>query len=119
ETAITISWEAPEQNIDGSTPVNVLGYNVYRINAAQNEVGQTPINQGLVTSTRYQDTNFRFGDRYSYIVRSVSLGTLARQVESLNSAGVDAAPVDVYPPAAPIGLSVGPSPGRLSLFFAP
>ena len=119
ETAVTISWDAPEQNIDGSTPVNLLGYNVYRVNAAQNEAGKTPINQGLVTSTQYQDTTFRFGERYSYIVRSVSLGTLARQVESLNSAGVEAAPVDVYAPAAPIGLSVAGSPGRLSLFFAP
>jgi fibronectin type 3 domain-containing protein len=118
ESAITIQWDAPKQNIDGSTPVNLLGYNVYRVNAAQNEVGQTPINQGLITATQYQDHNFKFGEKYTYLVRSVSLGTLARQVESLNSPTVEAAPIDTFAPAAPTGLSIGPAPGRLSLFFA-
>jgi predicted phage tail protein len=118
ESAITILWDAPVQNIDGSTPVNLLGYNVYRVNAAQNEVGQKPINQGLVTGTQYADTNFKFDEKYTYIVRAVSLGTLARQVESLNSPSIEAQPKDTYPPAAPTGLSIGPAPGRLSLFFA-
>lgn len=118
ETAITLHWNAPAKNIDGSTPVNLLGYNVYRVNAAQNEIGQTPINQGLVTATQYADTNFKFGETYTYIVRAVSLGTLARQVESVNSPGIEAQPKDAYPPAAPTGLSIGPAPGRLSLFFA-
>jgi fibronectin type 3 domain-containing protein len=120
ESAITILWDAPKQNIDGSTPVNLLGYNVYRVNAAQNEVGQTPINQGLIpaTATQYQDHNFKFGEKYTYIVRAVSLGTLALQVESLNSTNVEAAPVDTFAPAPPTGLSIGPAPGRLSLFFA-
>jgi len=119
EPAIVLHWDAPKQNIDGSTPVNLLGYNVYRVNAAQNEVGQTPLNQSPITATEYQDQNFKFGEKYTYIVRSVSLGTLARQVESLNSPTVEAAPVDKFPPAAPTGFSIGPAPGRLSLFFAP
>ena len=119
EPAIVLHWEAPKQNIDGSTPVNLLGYNVYRVNAAQNEVGQTPLNQSPITAAEYQDQNFKFGEKYTYIVRSVSLGTLARQVESLNSPTVEAAPVDKFPPAAPTGFSIGPAPGRLSLFFAP
>ena len=118
ETAITIRWDAPKQNIDGSTPVNLLGYNVYRVTASQNEIGQTPINQGPITTDAYQDRNFRFGDKYTYVVRSVSLGTLARPVESLNSNSVEVAPVDVYPPSAPRGVSPGPAPGRISLFFA-
>ncbi|HVS20938.1 MAG TPA: hypothetical protein VHD88_03780, partial [Pyrinomonadaceae bacterium] len=40
ETAITIKWEAPKTNIDGSTPVNLLGYNVYRVVASQPTSGQ-------------------------------------------------------------------------------
>lgn len=119
EPAIVLHWDAPKQNIDGSTPVNLLGYNVYRVNAAQNEVGQTPLNQSPITAAEYQDQNFKFGEKYTYIVRSVSLGTLARQVESLNSPTVEAAPVDKFRPAAPTGFSIGPAPGRLSLFFAP
>ena len=30
QDAITLAWTAPTQNVDGSTPANVLGYNVYR-----------------------------------------------------------------------------------------
>jgi hypothetical protein len=118
ESAITIKWEPPKQNIDGSTPVNLLGYNVYRTIASQTEIGQTPINQGLITVPQYQDRNFKFGEKYTYVVRSVSLGTLARPVESLNSNSVEVAPVDIYPPSAPTGLSIAAAPGRLSLFFA-
>ena len=118
ETAITIKWDAPAKNIDGSTPVNILGYNVYRVIASQSEIGQTPINQSLVTATQYQDRNFKFGEKYTYVVRSVSLGTLARPVESLNSNAAEAAPVDIYAPSPPTGLSIGVAPGRLSLFFA-
>src|SRR6185503_19514524 len=38
ETVLAISWEPPKTNIDGSTPVNLLGYNVYRTTASQPEV---------------------------------------------------------------------------------
>jgi len=41
ETAITLTWAPPAKNIDGSTPVNLLGYNVYRTNAAQPETNQS------------------------------------------------------------------------------
>lgn len=118
ETAITLKWDPPKQNIDGSTPVNLLGYNVYRVAASQTEAGQIPINQALIATPQYQDRNFKFGEKYTYVVRSVSLGTLARPVESLNSNSVEAAPLDVYPPAAPTGLDIAAAPGGLSLFFA-
>jgi fibronectin type 3 domain-containing protein len=36
----------------------------------------------------------------------------------LNSNSVEVAPVDIYPPSAPSGVSIAPAPGRLSLFFA-
>ncbi len=117
ETAITINWEAPKTNIDGSTPVNLLGYNVYRATASQPEVSQKPINQALIATTKYQDRSFKFGQRYTYIVRTVSLGTEGKPVESLNSKSVEAAPVDIYPPSAPGQISPAASPGRISLFW--
>lgn len=117
ESEITIRWRAPAANIDGSTPVNLLGYNVYRISQSQAEVSQTPINSALVTGTQYVDKGFQFGDQYNYIVRSVSLGTGGAQVESLNSNVVAVGPRDAYPPSAPTSISVAAAPGRLSLFF--
>ena len=117
ETALTVTWEAPRTNIDGSTPVNLLGYNVYRTTASQPEPSQTPINQAPVTTTQYQDRNFKFGEKYTYVVRSVSLGTEGKPVESLNSNSLELSPVDTYAPSAPGQISPAPAPGRIALFW--
>jgi fibronectin type 3 domain-containing protein len=117
ENALTIFWEPPKTNIDGSTPVNLLGYNIYRVVASQPEVGNTPINSAPVTGNEYQDRNFKFGEKYTYVVRAVSLGPGANPVESLNSNSVELTPVDSYPPSAPGKPSVGPQPGKLSIFW--
>src|SRR5207302_7502046 len=85
ETAITITWEPPKANIDGSTPVNLLGYNVYRTAASQPQSGRSPLNKTALTATQYPDKNFKLGEIYSYVVRAVSLGTFARPLESLAS----------------------------------
>ena len=120
EDAITLTWTPPAANIDGSTPVNLLGYNVYRLDESQNELSQTPINSSLVSGTTYTDRNFRFGNEYRYLVRSVSLGTGGGQVESLNSNAVPAQPRDTFAPAPPERPSIAPDPsfGRLAIFFA-
>lgn len=119
ENTIALTWEPPKANIDGSTPVNILGYNVYRVTASPTD-GQTPINQALISGTQYEDKNFKLGEKYQYVVRAVSLGTEGGQVESLNSNSVELTPVDTYPPSAPGGLSIAPgAPGRLLLFWAP
>lgn len=117
EDAISITWEPPQANIDGSTPVNLLGYDVYRVAASQSDQGQTPINQALVSGTQYQDKNFKLGEKYEYVVRAVSLGTEGGQVESLNSNSVEITPGDLYPPSKPGQISIGPGPGRLSVFW--
>jgi fibronectin type 3 domain-containing protein len=116
-SAVTVIWNPPAANIDGSTPVNLLGYNVYRVEKSQTEIGQTPINSKLVTGTRFSDQTFRFGEEYNYVVRSVSLGTGGNQVESLNSNALPVAPVDKFPPSAPAKPSIAATTGRLALFF--
>jgi len=121
EDAITISWSPPTANIDGSTPVNLLGYNIYRTDEAQTAIGGQPINSNLISGTEYADKSFQFGKDYRYIVRAVSLGTGGAQVESLNSNAVSVSPKDVFPPAAPERPSIAapePSSARLAIFFA-
>ncbi|MGH9882010.1 MAG: fibronectin type III domain-containing protein [Pyrinomonadaceae bacterium] len=117
EEGVTISWQPPAANIDGSTPVNLLGYNVYRVDESQNEVGQAPINTALISGTQYQDKTAKFGENYRYVVRSVSLGTEGAQVESLNSNALPVSPRDIFPPSAPSSISVVAAPGRISIFF--
>jgi fibronectin type 3 domain-containing protein len=117
ENAVNISWQPPAANIDGSTPVNLLGYNIYRVEEAQDLNSQTPLNDAPIAATQYQDKEFKFGENYRYVVRSVSLGTEGGQVESLNSNAIAVSPQDVFPPSPPTSITVAAAPGRLSLFF--
>jgi hypothetical protein len=116
EDAITIAWQPPAANIDGSTPVNLLGYNVYRVTDQEGESSQ-PINEAPISGTQYQDRNFKFGETYRYVVRAVSLGTEGGQVESLNSNAISVSPIDTFAPSAPASITVAAAPGRLSIFF--
>ena len=116
EDAITIAWQSPTANIDGSTPVNLLGYNVYRTAEPESENIQ-PINDAPVSGTQYQDKSFKFGESYRYVVRAVSLGTEGGQVESLNSNAISVSPRDTFAPSAPASITVAAAPGRLSIFF--
>jgi predicted phage tail protein len=121
EDSITISWQPPAANIDNSTPVNLLGFNIYRTDESQTQPGNEPLNSALISGTEYADKNFQFGKDYRYIVRAVSLGTGGAQVESLNSNAISVSPRDVFPPAAPERPSVAapePSSARLAIFFA-
>jgi len=117
EGGITINWQPPAANIDGSTPVNLLGYHVYRVEEAQDQISDAPINSGLVSGTQFTDKNFKFGESYRYVVRAVSLGTGGNPVESLNSNSITVAPKDIFPPSAPSAITIAAAPGRLSLFF--
>jgi len=120
ENAIVLRWEAPEANVDDSRPANLLGYNVYRSAASQNQPAQTPLNSRPVEATSFADQAFVFGEEYVYVVRAVSLGTGGEPVESLNSNAVTVKPLDVFPPAQPGGLTAvaSPTPLRMSIFFA-
>ena len=117
EDAITITWQPPAANIDGSTPVNLLGYNIYRLTGEQDGEGSQPLNDTAISGTQYQDRNFKFGATYRYTVRAVSLGTEGAQVESLNSNSISISPIDTFAPSAPASITVAAAPGRLSIFF--
>ena len=117
ETANVITWEAPTSNMDGSTPVNLLGYNVYRISNSQPESELKPLNPEPITATRYEDKRFKFGDTYTYFVRAVSLGTEARPVESVDSNHIEMLQKDIYPPAAPDLATPNAAFGRIALFW--
>lgn len=117
ENAVKVRWQTPPANVDNSTPVNLLGYNVYRTDRSQNEPAQTPLNSSVLSSTEFNDQTFTFGEEYAYLVRAVSLGTGGAQVESLNSNALGIAPRDTFPPTAPTKISINGAPRRVSLFF--
>jgi hypothetical protein len=118
ESGITLKWEAPAANIDGSVPVNLLGYNVYRLGEKETAAGPTPLNAGqLVSNLQFVDKTFKFGQNYKYLVRTVSLGTEGAQVESLDSNTLAVSPRDSFPPSAPEHVTINSGPGRLAIFF--
>jgi hypothetical protein len=118
ENAITLSWSAPANNIDGSTPVNLLGYNVYRQIESKPDTEPKPLNAQPVTATQYADKTFKFDEHYTYFVRSVSLGTEGNPVESLNSNSLSLGQSDTYKPAMPDLLPPNAIPGRIALFWS-
>jgi hypothetical protein len=64
------------------------------------------------------DKTFKFGEKYTYFVRSISLGTEATPVESFDSNTIPVAPVDKYRPAPTVLSPPNAIPGRIALFWA-
>lgn len=118
QSSIIVRWQPPSANVDSSTPANIIGYNVYRSDRAQNEPAQAPLNAEVITANEFSDRTFAFGEEYVYIVRTVSLGgDDAPQIESLNSNAVPATPRDTFRPLPPTDITVAPGPNRIAIFF--
>ncbi|MGB7068931.1 MAG: fibronectin type III domain-containing protein [Pyrinomonadaceae bacterium] len=116
QTAIVLTWRPPLDNIDGSTPPNVLGFNVYR-SSSKSESAKL-LNDTPVTMNEFRDEFFDFGTEYSYFVRAVSSGTGGEPVESRESEIIGFLPKDIFPPSAPTAITVAAAPNSISLFFA-
>ena len=116
EASVNLQWIAPDFNIDGSKPLNLLGFNVYR-SAADDKLPKL-INETPVTKTIFNDKFFEFNVKYIYHIRSVSLGSDGNPVESLESNIVNVFAEDIFPPGAPTALTIAAAPNNLSVFFA-
>lgn len=116
QSAIKLNWEKPLTNIDRTQPANVVGYNIYRKTSAQ----KSPVllNTALIRETVTSDGSFKFGEDYEYFVRAVTVASNGVPIESLDSNIVKVNFRDVFPPAAPLGLTIAAAPNSLSLFFA-
>ena len=116
QDAVHLKWQPPATNVDGTTPVSVLGYNIYR-STSEKEPGKL-LNKTPVTATGFDDEFFDFGKEYFYFVRAVSVGTQAEPVESQESNIVKFQAVDTFAPGAPSAITVAAAPGSISIFFA-
>ncbi len=116
QDAIRLKWQPPTANIDGSTPVSILGYNVYR--STSDKVAGTPLNKTPITATGFDDEFFEFGKDYYYFVRAVSVGVQAEPVETSESNIVKFKPIDTFAPSAPSAITVAAAPGTIAIFFA-
>ena len=117
QDAVDLKWTPPDKNADGTTPVNLVGYNVYRSEAR--DKAAKLINQRPLSTSGYADTTFEFEKEYFYFVRAVSAGTGDQPTESTESNIVEVKPVDKFPPSAPASLTIAASPDSISIFFPP
>lgn len=116
EPSLLINWQAPQENVDGSKPVNILGYNVYRAVGDGNSF--TVLNKTPITETSFADGFFDFGQKYKYLIRTISLGANGEPVESLDSKIAETTPIDSFAPSAPEAITVAAAPNNISIFFA-
>lgn len=117
QDAVELSWAAPSSNADGTTPVNLAGYNIYR-SMSKTQAAKL-LNKTLVTETRFADRTFEFEKDHFYFVRAVSTGTGDTPTESTESNIVELRPKDTFEPSAPASITIGASPASISIFFPP
>ncbi|MFY9527373.1 MAG: hypothetical protein WBC04_18550 [Candidatus Acidiferrales bacterium] len=114
DTAILLSWTAPQKTTAGTPLTTLAGYHVYRGEAAPGASAENISPQSLESplalleetqTSSYRDTQFEFSHTYVYSVRSiVRMGT--NTTESADSKLLVVTPKDVFPPSAPQGLVV-------------
>ncbi len=116
QEAMILRWMAPTANIDGTTPPNIVGYNVYR-SPSEKEAAKL-LNDTPVTSIEYRDEFFEFDKPYFYFVRTVSVGTGGEPIESGESNIVNVKAEDTFAPSAPSAITLAATPTTISIFFA-
>ncbi len=115
QEAVDLTWQAPTANIDGSTPANILGYNVYR-SGSKTEAGKL-LNPEPVIDTNFADQTFEFEKDYFYFVRAISAGTGGKPIESFESTIITVSPIDTFAPSAPDSITLAATPTTISIFF--
>jgi hypothetical protein len=115
QDAITLEWNAPEANVDGTAPATIVGYNVYR-SLSGRPTTNVALNSEPLSETTFTDKKFRYLAHYIYTVRALSQGT-SGLIESTDSNALPHVPKDTYPPAAPHPVSIASANGVISLFW--
>ncbi|MCI0660614.1 MAG: hypothetical protein L0220_06025 [Acidobacteria bacterium] len=120
ETGIEITWSAPTANENGTTPANILAYNIYR-RASDTDQELIKLNTEPLTASRYIDRNFQFGSKYDYVVRGLSAlpdnTSVNNAVEGNLSKLARHTAIDTFPPSAPSPVQIASIGGIVSLFW--
>jgi hypothetical protein len=111
EESVKLEWEAPEKNIDGSSPACVKGYNLYR---SSKESYFERVNDNLIEETKYEDIGVLLSEEYQYFVRS-SASEEPPFLESENSEKISVTVIDTIPPEEPKDLIIIAGEDRITL----
>lgn len=116
QQAVKLDWDAPAANVDGSTPVSLLGYNIYR--SGSDKVPGKLLNSTPISDTNFDDEFFEFDKPLFYFVRAVSVGTGGDPVESSESNIIQISAKDTFAPSPPSAITLAATPTTISIFFA-
>jgi hypothetical protein len=108
---IAIRWDPAPADAASPAAPEPSGYNIYRSEARSSP---TRLNDEPVRDVEFQDKVFSFGRTYRYSVRSVVPGS-PPFVESEESSPIEVEARDVFPPAAPAGLTAIAGSGFIAL----
>jgi len=111
---VILTWTPPQKTAVGPAPPIAL-YRIFRREIPQgtapaaaappSRVQNPALQIGDCPAPPFRDTQIQFGKTYRYTVRSVAQYP-DLQIESLDSLSIEVAPLDTFPPAAPLGLVV-------------
>ena len=117
QDAVRLKWEPPAENLDGSKPARILGYNVYRAADSQS-LPDKPLHPKPLQQPEFDDRDFEFDRTYTYVVSVVS-STKEPLVESLPSKILTVTPRDAFPPGAAQNLIAVAEEGAMILLWMP
>ena len=109
--AIELRWTPPSRTTSGTPLEAIAGYEIDRSDSGQES---SFVLHGTTGVARYEDTQFAFGRRYFYRVRTLAQFG-ADTVESENSAVVEVTARDVFPPPVPANLIAVAGAARVDL----
>lgn len=122
EREIIVTWQAPPLNANGTSPVNLSGYNIYR-RTAGNDAPPARLNRDPITETSFSDRAFQFGLSYEYQVRAISQPPGMAGVEKSVAIESDESQLllhqarDSFAPAAPTSVTIASVNRIVSLFW--
>jgi len=117
QDSISLKWTAPSENMDGSRPPHIAGYNIYRTEDPK-QFPSNPINPEPVQATGFEDLNFRFDTTYYYAITTVG-GLQRPRPESLHSQTLPVSTKDTFPPDPPKDFSAILQGDTVILLWAP
>ena len=113
---VRLNWTPPAENVDGTRPPGIAGYNVYRTEESQ-PLPEVPLNKEPLQAPEFEDRNFQFDKTYHYSV-SVIASTENPYAESARSKPVMIVTRDTFPPGKPVQLDAVVESGVVILLWA-
>jgi hypothetical protein len=117
ENAIKLKWSDPSENMDGSVPARIAGYNIYR-SVDPDQVPDSPINSEPVKEVQFEDRDFEFDTNYFYRISTVGSARNPLAESHLSNA-YSIFTRDVFPPEPPENFSAVLEGGAVLLLWAP